>query len=127
MTQRFGYACAVCVLIGLGLAVRAMGGQLPAFIASHAGDALWAAMVYAGFRMLLAHRPILASVIWSSVFSAAIECSQLYQADWMNAIRATTPGALVLGHGFLPVDLLRYAAGIGIAAGGDCLWHRRRM
>ncbi|NJO83648.1 MAG: DUF2809 domain-containing protein [Blastochloris sp.] len=41
----------------------------------------------------------------------AIECSQLVQTAWLDAIRATLPGRLVLGSGFLWSDLLCYAAG----------------
>jgi hypothetical protein len=39
----------------------------------------------------------------------------LYHADWINQIRSTWFGALVFGQGFLPVDLIRYMAGILIA------------
>ena len=48
-------------------------------------------------------------------FSYCIEISQLYQADWINAIRGTTLGALVLGHGFLWSDILCYTVGVGLA------------
>lgn len=34
---------------------------------------------------------------------------------WINAIRKTTIGALVLGHGFLWMDLISYFIGITIA------------
>ncbi|MCQ6560445.1 DUF2809 domain-containing protein [Paenibacillus mendelii] len=34
-------------------------------------------------------------------------------------MRATVIGALILGKGFLAVDLVRYAAGIGAAYGLD--------
>ncbi|WP_309145332.1 ribosomal maturation YjgA family protein [Paenibacillus mendelii] len=54
-----------------------------------------------------------------ALFCLFIECSQLYQAGWINDIRATVIGALILGKGFLAVDLVRYAAGIGAAYGLD--------
>ncbi|WP_330362501.1 ribosomal maturation YjgA family protein [[Clostridium] dakarense] len=38
--------------------------------------------------------------------------SQLYQANWINNIRATTLGGLVLGHGFLWEDLVSYSIGM---------------
>ena len=34
-----------------------------------------------------------------------VEESQLYHASWIDSIRGTTLGALVLGHGFLWSDL----------------------
>jgi len=42
--------------------------------------------------------------------------SQLYHAPWLDAVRATRPGALALGQGFLWSDLACYAAGVGAAA-----------
>ena len=47
--------------------------------------------------------------IW---FSYLIEISQLYQGEWINSIRDTTLGALILGHGFLFSDLICYTIGI---------------
>ena len=39
------------------------------------------------------------------LLSFAVEFSQLYQADWIDALRANRFGALVLGRGFLWADL----------------------
>ncbi len=107
------YAVAV---IFLGLASRKYSPYLPMFLSENAGDALWAMMVYFGFRFLLARKPILLSILFSLLFSFSIEFSQLYQADWINQIRSTWFGALVLGKGFLTVDLIRYTVGILLAS-----------
>lgn len=40
-----------------------------------------------------------------------IELSQLYTASWINDIRNTTLGALVLGRGFLWSDIAAYVVG----------------
>uniref|UniRef100_A0A942T7T0 DUF2809 domain-containing protein n=2 Tax=Bacillaceae TaxID=186817 RepID=A0A942T7T0_9BACI len=90
--------------------------MLPPFLADNAGDALWAMMVYLGFRFLLFRKRILTALLLSLIFSFGIEFSQLYQAGWINQIRGTVLGALVLGHGFLMVDLLRYTIGIMIGS-----------
>ncbi|EMR03936.1 ribosomal maturation YjgA family protein [Cesiribacter andamanensis] len=116
---RILYATALLLIIALGLASRKYAQALPPFLAEHAGDALWAAMVYVGIRLLLPARPLLFAAVASLLFSFAIELSQLYQADWIVALRHTTPGALVLGRGFLPLDLLRYAVGVLGAFGVD--------
>ncbi|WP_225446351.1 ribosomal maturation YjgA family protein [Paenibacillus rhizovicinus] len=105
--------------IVLGLASRRFADQLPPWLAEHAGDALWAAMIYCGCRLLRPGRRIRFAGAVSFLFCCAIECSQLYQADWLNDIRHTTIGGLVLGEGFLAVDLARYAAGIGSAMLAD--------
>ena len=48
--------------------------------------------------------------------AVADEISQLYHAPWIDAIRATRLGALVLGYGFLWSDLACYTAGVVVAA-----------
>jgi Protein of unknown function (DUF2809) len=55
------------------------------------------------------------SVLYTLLFTYCIEISQLYQADWINAIRHTKLGGLVLGFGFLWSDLLMYSIGISLA------------
>jgi glycopeptide antibiotics resistance protein len=110
------YIIAVFTTILLGLASRKFSYQLIPFIAENAGDFLWAMMVYFGFRFLFVHGSLFIAILLSFLFSFGIEFSQLYQADWMNQIRGTLLGALILGKGFLTVDLIRYTAGILIAA-----------
>ena len=45
-----------------------------------------------------------------------IEISQLYQAEWINNIRHTTLGGLILGQGFLWSDMVAYTVGVIIGA-----------
>ena len=109
----------VAALIGmtvlLGLGSRRLG-DLPAFVIAYAGDALWAAMVFwiFAFARPSARTGRLAAA--ALLFAFAIEASQLYHAPWIDALRNTVPGALVLGQGFLPSDLACYAAGVAAAA-----------
>lgn len=117
--QKLFYLIAIVCTIGLGLASRTFGEYLPSFVALNAGDALWAMMVYFGFRFLLVHKGHITAFWLSLLFSFAVEFSQLYQADWLNHIRATVLGSLILGKGFLVVDLIRYTAGILLAVGSD--------
>lgn len=114
--KRIQYLITIVIVILLGLASRKYGQFLPNFIAENAGDALWAMMVYFGFRFLLVQKGILTAIGLSLLFSFGIEFSQLYQADWINEIRGTMLGALVLGKGFLVVDLYRYTGGILIGS-----------
>lgn len=92
---------------------------LPQMISEHAGDMLWAMMVYFGFRFMGPHKSLLWAAGCSAAFSFAIEFSQLYQGEWIMELRDTVMGALILGRGFLTVDLIRYVMGIAIAAGAD--------
>ncbi|NDV80976.1 DUF2809 domain-containing protein [Bacteroides sp. 51] len=106
------YLVVTLIIVLLGLASRKYGNVLPGFVAVYSGDTLWAAMVYFGLRILFPTTSILKVAIGALLFSYCIEISQLYQADWINAIRNTTLGALILGHGFLWTDMLCYTAGI---------------
>ncbi|RJE88455.1 DUF2809 domain-containing protein [Paenibacillus sp. 1011MAR3C5] len=124
--DRFIYAGATVLMLAAGLAARAWAAYLPDFVALHAGDALWAAMIYGGFRVLGAHKRLEWAVACSIGFCFAIEISQLYQADWILAVRETRLGGLVLGRGFLFVDLIRYVVGILLAYAAD-RWVRSRL
>ncbi|WP_236841439.1 DUF2809 domain-containing protein [Brevibacillus formosus] len=119
---RVAYIVAVFVVMALGLGSRAFADVLPVFVAEHFGDALWASMIYFGFRTCYAHKKISFALWCSLAFCFAIEGSQLYQASWINYLRETTLGALVLGKGFLMADLVRYTAGAAVAALLDLAW-----
>lgn len=120
---RILYIIAVVVAIILALISRKFSYQLPFIIAQNAGDILWAIMVYFGFRFLLMHKSINMAILLSFAFSFGIEFSQLYQEEWINKIRQTILGALILGKGFLIVDLIRYTVGIlGAAFLDKMLW-----
>lgn len=114
--SRMAYVLAVFISIILGLVSRKFGQMLPLFVAENAGDMIWAMMIYFGFRLLLVHKSMLTAIVLSFLFCFCIEFSQLYQATWINQLRSTVLGGLVLGKGFLTIDLLRYSVGIILAA-----------
>lgn len=91
------------------------------FIPLFIGDILWATMVYFIMRFLFIAKPIKFNVIAALLFCFAIEFSQLYKAPWINELRHTLFGRLVLGEGFLWGDLLCYVIGVGIGVGIDQL------
>lgn len=102
-----------------GLASRAWDAALPAFISLYAGDTLWASMVV----WLLAIVWPRARTVWLASAALAIavadELSQLVHAPWLDGLRATRAGALVLGQGFLWSDLICYVVGVVLAAAID--------
>jgi len=108
----------VLAVIALGLLSRKL--PVPLWI----GDGLWALMVYLIVRILFINAPVGKVAIISLLFSFGIEFSQLYQAPWINAIRQTLPGRLILGQGFLWSDLLAYSIGIGIGTLADRIKQR---
>jgi hypothetical protein len=107
--SRLLYLCLVLTTITIGVLSRHITG-IPLFI----GDVLWGLMVYFIVRFLFINKSIKWVSIISLLFCYAIEFSQLYQAPWINSIRHTVIGGLVLGEIFVWGDLLCYTVGIGI-------------
>ncbi|MFN9911273.1 MAG: DUF2809 domain-containing protein [Pirellulaceae bacterium] len=98
---------------------------MPAFLAEYAGDTLWALMLFLLVSTLLAGRPVRARAAISLALAFLVEISQLYHAQWIDSIRQTTLGGLVLGFGFLWTDLVCYS--VGIATGSLTEWWIRRL
>ena len=113
---RGAYFLIAVVVLVTGLASRRFRSHLPHFLAEYAGDTLWALMVYLVVSLLLAGRPIVVRAIIALVLAFLVEISQLYHAPWIDAIRQTTLGGLVLGFGFLWTDLICYSVGIALGA-----------
>ncbi|MEO3405828.1 DUF2809 domain-containing protein [Mucilaginibacter sp. CAU 1740] len=112
--NRITYFALTIATIILGLLSRHFK-TIPLFI----GDVLYATMVYFIMRFIFTERPVKFSVMAALVFCFAIEFSQLYQAPWINDLRHTLLGRLVLGQGFLWSDLLCYGLGVGIGVRVD--------
>ena len=121
---RLACAALLVVTVGLGLASRRVGPSLPHVVAAYAGDTLWAAAVFWLAATILPRASTARLALGALAVAVAVEVSQLYHAPWIDAVRVTRPGALVLGHGFLWSDLVCYAAGVGIAALLDRLLRR---
>ena len=54
-----------------------------------------------------------------------VEISQLYHAPWIDSIRQTTLGGLVLGFGFLWTDFVCYSVGIATGVAGAIAFDNR--
>jgi hypothetical protein len=115
--NRIVYLLLIVITILAGLGSRHYGGHLPSWVYLYLGDSLWALMVFWMAGFLLRQKTTGWVAVVSLLFSYIIETSQLYHAPWIDAIRATTLGGLVLGFGFLWSDMLCYTVGIafGIA------------
>jgi hypothetical protein len=113
--NRIWYAVAIVGVTALGLASRCFPGLFPAFLGKYPGDALWTLMVFLGWGMVLPRESSLRVTLYALATSYLVELSQLYQAPWINSIRGTTVGHLVLGTTFSVADLVAYTVG---AVGG---------
>lgn len=112
--------------VALGLASRVYASMLPDVIARYAGDVLWASMIFWLFALIRSRASTLPLALCAFAFSVLVECSQLYRAPWIDALRASRIGALVLGQGFLWSDIACYATGAGLAALVDVMVRRSR-
>jgi hypothetical protein len=101
----------VCVL---GIGSRRYSHALPGFIAANAGDTLWALAAFLGIGLVLPQASTRTIACLAMAFSVAVEISQFYHAPWIDSIRQTTLGGLILGFGFLWSDLACYAAGVAL-------------
>ena len=76
-------------------------------------DLTSAAVLVGGEMILVDPIPLTPMAI---CFAWAVEFMQLYHAHWIDGIRATRLGRVVLGTTFNSPDLLAYAVGIAVGA-----------
>ncbi|MGI9901813.1 DUF2809 domain-containing protein [Bacillus velezensis] len=112
------YGICTVFIIALGLLSRTtyITALLPGIINAYLGDALWAAMIFTGFGLLFRHIRTETAAFLSLSFCCLIECSQLYHAPWIDAIRSSTFGGLILGWQFVWSDIFAYPLGVCAAA-----------
>lgn len=124
MRARLTYLLLAALVIPLGLGVRAV--RLPADAGGPLGDVLWAVELYLVLRALAPRLPPRRSATVCLLLATLDEASQAIHTPWLDAIRATTLGHLLLGRGFVWLDLLWYALGTAAAWALDERWAARR-
>ncbi len=114
------YVAAIAVTIAAGLLSRSSAAEyLPEFVGTYAGDTLWALAIFLTLGLFFPKARTVQLAIAAALISYSVELSQLYQAPWINAIRDTVPGALLLGFGFQWSDLICYSLGVLLGAAGE--------
>lgn len=103
------------VTICIGLFVRFKKQWFPDVVNLYMGDILYAFMMFYIVSFFAVNKSRDVRAVIALVICCCIEASQLYQADWINAVRETIPGKLVLGSGFLWSDILAYSIGVFLA------------
>jgi hypothetical protein len=127
MKRRRGiYGLWLAAVIGTGLLSRSELIGLPPFWAKYLGDALWALMFFIGAAIVLpmSSTPVVAAI--ALAICSAIEISQLYHAPWIDAVRETWPGKLLLGSVFAWADFAAYLAGIATGVATEIAASRRQ-
>ncbi|MEA3497140.1 MAG: DUF2809 domain-containing protein [Bacteroidota bacterium] len=120
ISNRIYYFVIIVLASLLGILSRKYSAQLPFFIAEYTGDTMWALAVFFVFRLVFNNKKSISIAFYSLIFSVVIEVSQIYKANWVDTIRQTTIGGLILGFGFLWSDIFCYLCGILIALFIEC-------
>ena len=97
----------IILLIPIGLISRRIG-----WIPTETGDALWAMMVFCLWRIVLHNKKLPLVAITSLAHCYLVEFSQMITWRWLVSFRQTFIGHMMLGQGFLWIDLLAYSIGI---------------
>lgn len=98
-------------LTWLALATRNHKNWFCPLVVQYGGDTIWAAMFLFFLRIFFTKINIVKLAIINFLLGAADETLQLYQAPWIQAIRHTKIGGLLLGFGFLWSDITCYFIG----------------
>jgi hypothetical protein len=122
---RLWVAVALAGTIALGLLSRCY--PLPGILAEYTGDALYAAAGFAGLALLFVGATTRSLAMTAFVLSAAVEFSQLLSWPWLDDLRSTLCGRLVLGSGFKWPDMVAYSLGAMAAASVDFALMRRHV
>lgn len=122
--HRARYLLLIPIVVALGLGSRSGWAAMPGFVAEYAGDTLWALTAFLAVGLLAPTISTLRAASIAAAFALLIELSQLHHAAWIDGLRDTRVGGLVLGYGFLWSDLACYAVGITIGVAGEAVARR---
>lgn len=115
--RRIGFLLCALLTMATGLLVHRFGAGLGRVVQDVAGDALWGMMIAWGIGALWPQVGMAVRGMLAFAVCAAVEVSQLIHVPWLDAVRATRLGHLVLGSDFDGRDLLAYAIGVLGAVG----------
>lgn len=110
--KRLVHAVLTLIVIIAGLSSRQFPGLFPVALGKYPGDALWALMVFLLFGMAMPKASSARLAVLALGVSFFVEFSQLWQGSWINSVRHTRIGHLVLGSAFGWYDLIAYSAGV---------------
>ena len=113
--RRIVYLLLFTFFIWLALATRHDSQWFHPVVAKYGGDTIWAGDFLFFFRAIFPKTNLLKLTIFNYLFGVLDEISQLWHTPWLDAIRHTTFGKLMLGLGFMWSDLVCYFVGTVIA------------
>jgi len=113
--RRVRYLVLAVGTIAVGVMVHLGGTFLPPVFRDVLGDALWAMMIVWWMGVAAPRLPLRTRGLAALAVCVAVELSQCYHTPFLDALRRTLPGHLVLGSGYDPRDFLAYSAGVVLA------------
>ncbi|MBL8753430.1 MAG: DUF2809 domain-containing protein [Planctomycetes bacterium] len=122
---RTGVAGLLCSIVVAALLSRRY--PLPGLLAEHTGDALYATAAFFLFALVRPSARTTRLGVLAGGFAIAVETTQLLDWPWLQAIRATGAGALLLGQGFQWADVFAYCLGAAAACVVDATFLRRSI
>jgi hypothetical protein len=114
--HRPAYGLAIALVIGTGLLWRSGLLALPPFLTKYGGDSLWALVAFLCFGFAFPRSTTRHIALGAICFAWSVEFLQLYHAPWIDGLRSTRLGRLVLGNTFNSPDLLAYVLGVAVGA-----------
>lgn len=110
-TTRILCAAGLFLVIPLGLASKVYSGWGQGWVEGYSGDILfemaWIFFI-AGLWPRVSARKL---SLWVFGMTSVVEVLQLWQPPWLQAMRATLPGKLLLGSTFVWADFFYYGLG----------------
>ncbi len=114
-TSQILYFLITLLVIIIGITVRLKQEWFPDFVNLWLGDLLYAVMMFFAISFLFPNKKALHRAFAAAIVCYAVEFFQMYHAPWIEAVRSTLLGKLILGRGFLWSDVLAYSAGVVMA------------
>jgi len=107
------------LVVPLGLATRSYPHVLPESLGKYPGDALWALVVFLVTAAVMRASSTTRTAAVALAIAFVVEFGQIYHAPWIDSVRDTTLGRLVLGAHFDAMDLLAYTVGVLVGVALD--------
>lgn len=115
LARKLFYLCVFIFCTWLAITTRTHRDWFHPLVVEYGGDVIWAGMFLFLMRIFFSTMKLWKLALLCYAMGVADELLQLYHAPWIESIRQTRIGGLVLGFGFLWSDIISYAVGIILA------------
>jgi hypothetical protein len=114
-----GRLAAIAVLLAVGIPSKWYTGPAARYVVGQVWDACGSAVVLLAGRLLVPRARPSRNALAVGTMLLGNELLQLVHAPWLEELRATLLGRVVLGSGFNPLDLVVIACSVAATAALD--------